>query len=492
MTGRVARWAGRWSLRARLATAATAAVVVAVALVSVTAWLVTARTLRAELDRSLVERSLQLPGTQGPRGPRSGATPPGPLDDGPEGDLPRASATAADPEYLCARTGPVPEGLLLIELVRADGTFCTPPGQSSVPPAAADVAAAAGGTATGPRDARTGDGVRVRVIARPIGDGYAVLLARETGEVDSALNTLGLVLVAVGVLGSLGALAAGWTVARAGLRPVGELTRTAEHVAATQELDVPVPVRGSDELARLATAFNAMTAALAADREAQHRMVADAGHELRTPLTSLRTNIELLLRAEQAGRAIPAEDRSALLADVSAQLAELTGLVAGLDLLAGRDPGEVSQTRLDHVVAHAVERVRRRGERRFDVELAPWVVRGDAQALERAVVNVLDNAVKFSPAGSTVTVRLGPAGDGTADLCVDDEGDGIAPADLPHVFERFWRAPRSRSRPGSGLGLAIVAETVREHDGSVTAGASPAGGARVRLRLPGRPVRPHA
>ena len=224
-----------------------------------------------------------------------------------------------------------------------------------------------------------------------------------------------------------------------------------------------------------------MLAAVERSHEGQRRLVADAGHELRTPLTSLRTNLDLLAQAE-GGIGLSAQDKRELLEDVQAQVEELTGLVSDLVELAREDAEKAEDRVVDmaDIVANAVERARRRAPTvHFDVRTRPWTVVGDPRSLERAVLNLLDNAGKFSPAGGTVTVRLS---DGT--ISVADQGPGIAEADLPFVFDRFYRSDESRTMPGSGLGLAIVRQAAERHKGSVTADRAPQGGALMRLRLP--------
>ncbi|HZE65395.1 MAG TPA: ATP-binding protein [Sporichthyaceae bacterium] len=312
------------------------------------------------------------------------------------------------------------------------------------------------------------------------GSRTAFVLAQTTGEIDRTLQELGTALLVIGLAGVALATYAGVVVARQGLRPVTQLTQAAEHVARTGELR-PIKVRGDDELARLGASFNSMLLAVERSRDRQRRLVADAGHELRTPLTSLRTNLDLLAQAQnQAG--LSAVDKAELLGDVRAQVEELTGLVSDLVELA-RDDVERSEGRpvdMAEVVALAVERARRRApEVTFDVRTRPWTVFGDSRALERAVLNLLDNAGKWSPAGGTVTVRLS---DGV--VSVADEGPGIAEADLPFVFERFYRSEESRTMPGSGLGLAIVRQAAERHGGTVTADRAAQGGALMRMRLP--------
>ncbi|MGQ0467913.1 MAG: sensor histidine kinase [Sporichthyaceae bacterium] len=329
------------------------------------------------------------------------------------------------------------------------------------------------------------DGDEYRVVALPKrqenGKNTAFVFAESTESSEDTLRSFGTALLIIGIAGVALSTYAGVLVAGQGLRPVGHLTRAAEHVARTGELR-PIRVSGDDELARLGTAFNSMLITVEKSRERQRRLVADAGHELRTPLTSLRTNLDLLKQAETSRMKLSAEDRSELLDDVRAQVEELTVLVSDLVELA-RDEVEKHEGRpvdMAEVVTAAVERARRRApDVTFDVRTRPWTVFGDARALERAVLNLLDNAGKYSPANGTVTVRLS---DGV--VSVADEGPGIAEPDLPFVFERFYRAEESRDMPGSGLGLAIVRQAAERHGGTVTADRAPQGGALMRLRLP--------
>lgn len=287
------------------------------------------------------------------------------------------------------------------------------------------------------------------------------------------------------------AAAVGTAVAQAGLRPVQRLTEGAERVARTGDLQ-PIPVSGDDELARLTGSFNSMLGALAESQERQRRLVADAGHELRTPLTSLRTNLELLAASDRPGAPVLSEqDRVDISDDVRAQVEELSTLVGDLVELAREDAPQVvhEPVELLEVVERALARAGRRAPGvRFDTDLAPWGLLGDANALERAVLNLLDNATKWSSrTTATVTVRLAPTDHGTAVVEVADDGPGIASTDLPYIFERFYRSPTARTQPGSGLGLAIVAQVAARHGGSVRAGNSDAGGALLILELPGLP-----
>jgi two-component system sensor histidine kinase MprB len=324
---------------------------------------------------------------------------------------------------------------------------------------------------------------RWRVVAMHRGSNQTMILAQSMDSEDTVLRKLGLVMFLFGLAGVIAAGMAGWGVARNGLRPVRRLTTDVERIARTEDLR-PLPVEGDDEIARLASAFNQMLAALAASRDRQRQLVADAGHELRTPLTSLRTNIDLLTQADgQAGAGLPPEARAELLDDVRAQIEELTTLIGDLVELARDEPltHVVESVDLPELVERAVARVRRRAPGiAFDVDTEPWFVVGEDAGLERAVTNLLDNAAKWSPSGGTVSVRLV---DGT--LTVDDQGGGIAEQDLPHVFDRFYRSQESRSMSGSGLGLSIVRQVAERHSGTVEAGTSPTGGARLTLSLPG-------
>ncbi|MEU3733000.1 HAMP domain-containing sensor histidine kinase [Streptomyces sp. NPDC033538] len=383
-----------------------------------------------------------------------------------------------------------------VQLVDRTGGSCLVIGTEEVPLTGADHAVAEGESSSALHDATGADGTQYRVFTYTVSDlrGVAVSAARPLSEVNSSLSNLALVLVFVAGAGVVGAGAAGLWVARAGLRPVDELTRAVEHVARTEDLTVRIPVEdeSEDEIARLSRSFNSMTSSLASSRDLQQQLIADAGHELRTPLTSLRTNIELLTRSEETGRPIPEADRKALLASVKAQMTELAALIGDLQELSRPDTGQhAGRTRIlawHDVVESALRRARLRGpELTITADVRPWYVRAEPAALERAVVNILDNAVKFSPDSGTVDVRLT---DGV--LTVRDHGPGIPADELPHVFDRFWRSPSARALPGSGLGLSIVARTVQQAGGTVSLTRAEDGGdgTVATVRLPGAPVPP--
>lgn len=330
-------------------------------------------------------------------------------------------------------------------------------------------------------DERLG-GVHLRVLTTKTKAGDVLQVARSLTEVDHTLARLRWVLGGV-VLGGIGLGALlGVAVARGTLKPVRRLSGAAEDVAATGDLDRRVPDTGRDELARLGGSFNAMLGALSASRAAQRQLVADASHELRTPLTSTRTNVELLARAPD----LPAAERERVVGDVSGQLAELTVLVDDLmDLAREPDPADpaIEDVRLDLLVSDAVRRAERHASgRELRVDAEPSMVRGSVARLDRAVRNLLDNALKHSPPGTPVDIAVR---DGAVE--VRDHGAGIADDDLPHVFDRFYRADGARGLPGSGLGLAIVRQVAEAHGGTVRADNAPGGGARLRLALPASP-----
>jgi two-component system, OmpR family, sensor histidine kinase MprB len=376
-------------------------------------------------------------------------------------------------------------------LVRSDGRAINPPGDG-VKLVTSDAELAVARTQIG-SSARTGtasDGQSYRIVAVPLQDkasnsdktiSYALVLGRPLGPTDQILRILAFSLLTFGLLAVLLAGAIGWVIARSGLSPIQRLTEAVSRVTETDQLE-PIETVGSNELTDLTGAFNTMMRSLYSSRERQRRLIADAGHELRTPLTSLRTNVELLIADDRQGM-LPEGARGEILRDIAAQLGEFTQLIGDLVHLSRDDKVEAHPEPIDlrDVVNNAVIRAKRRGPGLiFDVDLEPLYLIGEPDSLERAITNLLDNAVKFSPSGGRITVTL--VGDR---LRISDEGPGIADADLPHVFDRFYRSDHARTTPGSGLGLSIVAQTIKAHGGWVKAGRSLAGGAEFTVRLPG-------
>jgi two-component system sensor histidine kinase MprB len=368
------------------------------------------------------------------------------------------------------------------QIVRLDGTVIRPRGaRVNLPTDQRTLEVASGDRNAFFRDVTIG-GVHARVYTSQLQGGEAVQGVRTLEQVDRTLGRLTIALLLISLGGVAIAVWLGWLVARAALRPVRTLTDTAEHVARTRDLTRRIEAEGSDELSRLGASFNTMLEALDDSQRAQRQLVADASHELRTPLTSLRTNVEVLAEAD----ALPREDRERLLHDVVAQLDELTLLVTDLvDLARENEPSETKQdVRLDELVAEAVNRARRRApDKRFTTDLRPTLVVGVFGRLDRAVTNLLDNASKWSPAGGEIEVFVH---DG--EVTVRDHGPGIEDADLPFVFDRFYRARTARGLPGSGLGLAIVRMVAKSHGGEVLAEHAEGGGALLRLRIPAVPI----
>ena len=334
-----------------------------------------------------------------------------------------------------------------------------------------------------------------RVLAVHLPSGDSLLISKSLGPTAQVIKRLGTILLIIGGLGMAVAAIAGGTVARTGLRPVARLTDAAERVARTDDLR-PIPVHGSDELARLTEAFNMMLRALAESRERQARLVTDAGHELRTPLTSLRTNVELLMASMAPGApSIPEEEMAGLRTDVIGQIEELSTLVGDLVDLTRDDAGVTVSEPVDltDVVDRSLERVRRRrNDIEFDVQTIRWQVFGDDAGLSRAVLNLLDNAAKWSPPGGRVGVRLAQIDSSFAELVVWDYGPGIPPGERDLVFERFYRSTSARAMTGSGLGLAIVKQVVVKHGGTLRIDETVPGGdppgASIHVVLPGRLV----
>jgi two-component system sensor histidine kinase MprB len=324
-------------------------------------------------------------------------------------------------------------------------------------------------------DARV-SGVHLRVLTVGLGRRGAAQLARPLTEVDHALQQLLLVLLAVGAIGILVAALLGGVVARAALAPVSRFTRQTEALTANPDLSQRLEIEGQDELARLARSFNATLDALERSAEAQRHLVADASHELRTPIASLRANIQVLQDADL----LPEADRESLRADIIAELDELTALVGDVvELARGAKPSDVvDDVRIDQIVRALVERAERRAGDGvvFRPTLQPTVVSGEPERISRAISNLLGNAHKWSPPGGLIEIDLA---DGA--LAIRDHGPGFDELDLPHVFDRFYRADSARGMPGSGLGLAIVRQAAEAHGGWVTAANAPDGGAVVTV-----------
>jgi two-component system sensor histidine kinase MprB len=422
------------SLRARVAIAVGVVVFGALAIVAAVVYPTVGANLRAQTDESLVQVAQQAPGL---------AT--------------KLKQSRAPLGQL------VPFGATLLQIL-PQATVGPTDGFAAVTDR--DVQVAAGNSAPYFGDETYGGVVyRVYTAQFPGDPGSLVRVAEPASDGTAGQTELGWLLLALVPASAIIAAVLARLAAGRVLRPVGRLTEAVERIRDTGDLTSPVQTPGHDEISRLGQAFGAMTAALDDSVTAQRRLVADASHELRTPLTSLTTNLELL--AEKP------DDPStpALLAAALTEVGELRVLVNDLVELA-RD-GEASfhaeDVRLDLIAARVAERaVKRAADQvpgpRFDLDLRPVLVRGDPDALERAIGNLVDNALKWSPPQGRIRVR---AADGTVE--VSDEGPGIPAEDLPYVFDRFYRSAAARALPGSGLGLAIVRRIADVHGGSAEA-----------------------
>jgi two-component system, OmpR family, sensor histidine kinase MprB len=368
-------------------------------------------------------------------------------------------------------------------------------------PIDSQVSAVADGTG-GPflRDVEVGNSnFRELAFSMPVGVGGqqesgAVQLARPLDGIQSILQNLRLVLLLVCAGGVALAAVLGRLAAKPVLAPLSEVAATAQHISETEDLSSRIRVHADDEVGQLARRFNAMIERLQGSRaaldesvRAQRQLVADASHELRTPITSLRTNIEVLL--EQGDR-LTEEDRRRLLADVLEQSEELSALIGDVIELARGDLPITSaeDVRLDRIVEESLVRARRDFPHvRFESALEPMIVEGVPERLHRAINNLLDNAAHHSPRDGLVEVSVDRNG-----VRVRDHGNGIDEADLPYVFDRFYRGANSRHRQGSGLGLAIVRQVAVQHGGSVSVENAPDGGAVFRIHLRTEQPRPGA
>jgi two-component system sensor histidine kinase MprB len=438
-----------------VAALAVAGVVVAVA---IAVYVANRSELRAEVDRSLTAIARPFESVQ--------RTPP--LGGGDEGGPPPERLPGTPPAPFGGASG-------YVQFIRPDGLILRPPSETRALPIDRRVLEVArSGHGRFFADA-TVVGVHLRVLTTPDADGGAVQVARPLTEVDRVLRRLRIVLVVIGLIGIALAAILGGLVARAALAPIARFTRRTEGLTADPDPSQRLDATGGDELARLARSFNATLDALERSVQAQRNLVADASHELRTPIASLRANIQTLEEAER----LPQAERESLRNDIIEELDALTALVADVvDLARGVElRASADDVALDRIVETALEKARRRSpDLGFHAELDPTLVRGSPQRIDRAVANLLDNAVKWSPPGRDIEIKLK-----SGVLSVRDYGPGFDEKDLPHVFDRFYRADSARRLPGSGLGLAIVRQTVEAHGGFARAANARGGGAMLEI-----------
>jgi two-component system sensor histidine kinase MprB len=452
------------TFRSRLVVAATAAVLIVVVLASLATYLVAYNSLIGSLDASLSAQARVVPGQLIPNG--------------------------------CNRTTPG----ACVQVAIAGGT--TNQGDAQFLPITDTVTASARSQGQAPDTffSTSVNGTAVREIVTALSPGYeyqsdlgpaqipsgggALQITTPLTGVHQELGHLAKELWVIVLVGALVAVALGLAMGRTVLRPLNSLTGAVEELAESADATTAVPKRldpgGPDELGRLRRAFNQLLAALDSSRDSQRQLVLDASHELRTPVTSLRTNMEVARRLEE----LEPGEREVLINDVITQLDELTTLVGDLaELARGEQPRVTDEPfRFDQVVLDAVEVATTHGRSRgvvFEPRVAPTWVSGSSARIGRAVDNLLDNALKWSPDHGVVEVTCA---DGV--LVVRDHGPGVDATDADFVFDRFYRAPSARGRPGSGLGLAIVAQVAHDEEGTVNVYRAEGGGALFRFSLP--------
>jgi heavy metal sensor kinase len=332
---------------------------------------------------------------------------------------------------------------------------------------------------------------RYRTLRAELGQpGYSLELGVSLAETESTLSQFdgrvaagGLVFLVIAVLGGL-------FLSRQALRPVAQSINTAKRLDPAN-LSERLPQTGAgDELDELAGTINDLLDRLAAYHAQVIRFTADASHELRSPLGAMRAAIEVAL-----GQPREASEYRDVLSSLGEQCERITALVNGLLLLARADAGEVD-LKTEHLdlasladeVAEMFEPLAE--ERGIDLVTQasdPVVIAGDSSRLRQLVTNLLDNAIRFTEPGGSVTIQVGHLGD-RAVLRVTDTGAGIPPEHLPHIFERFYRADSARTSGGSGLGLSICRWIVEAHGGSIEARSDSGKGTSFTALLPATPA----
>ncbi len=440
----------RASLRLRLAATVSVVVAAVVVLAFTSAYLLTERELYSTLDSGLVRQATQVRLAA----QRGHATP------------------SAECRFLAAPA--------CSQIVTPDGSA----GGGTLPVTATTRQVAAGRHSAYFSDI-TVDSYPARMYTAPIGGSSALQVAVRSDPTRESLGRIGVVLSVLAGLGVLVSALVGYLVARSTLRPVEQLTATAELISVDADPMHRIEEIGSDELGRLASTFNAMLARLELALTAQRQLIADASHELRTPLTSIRTNATLLRRGNQ----LNPQQYHAVADGLDIGIEEMIGLVGDvIDLARGDEaPQRREDVQLDALVQCSVDTAERHWPHiHFHTRLDPARITGVPQRLDRMINNLLDNAAKFSPRDGNVDVTLTVQGD-RATLAVRDHGPGIDASDLSKVFQRFYRSPQARSLPGSGLGLAMVDQIAHAHDGRVSAANSVDGGALLTVELPALP-----
>jgi len=380
-----------------------------------------------------------------------------------------------------------------IRVTRADGSrlyISGLPKDGSFDPASIPAARATGQESA--RDERLPQGAGMIIHALPYTsrDGNRFLI--EVGALDRQIGGIlhGLMLALVLVLPVAVAVAIGggyWLMKRA-LRPVDEITQSAERITSRNLSERLPALNTGDEMERLSGSLNGMIARLEESFQHVSRFSADASHELRTPLTILHGELEAIVQRPELG-----PDAREAIASALEETERLAKIVESLLAISRLDAGEVKMERerldLADLAATTTEQMRLLAEdkritlrcetgRRVEVE-------GNRSRLKQVVVNLLDNAIKYTPEAGTVQVRVGAA-NGSALLEIEDDGVGIPAEALPHLFERFYRVDKARSRQmgGTGLGLSIVKSICAAHGGQVKVESAEGKGSRFRVELP--------
>ena len=356
-----------------------------------------------------------------------------------------------------------------------------------------DVAAA---VAAGQSKAYTLDaesGARLRVFStpiilsqRPIG---AVQVGHSLGVLEDAMSVVRSTMLSGAAGALLLAAAGGLILSRAALRPIQAISETARQITLAEDLSLRIPVTvPGDELGQLTGTINDMLARLEMLFQKQQRLVADVSHELRTPLTTIRGNLDLLHRGAVDAPQMRAEALNA----IENETARMSRLVNDLLLLAQADAGMKLRrelVELDTLLLDVYRQTQVMAEgRKITVKLGAEdqaLVVGDSDRLHQLLLNLADNAVNYTQPGGQVTLTLRKETHDWVEVTVSDNGSGIASEDLLHIFDRFYRADRSRSRPGgSGLGLSIARWIAEAHGGRIEAESRPGQGSTFRLWLP--------
>lgn len=335
-------------------------------------------------------------------------------------------------------------------------------------------------------------GRRWRVSTQPLLSGGSVatvvVVGHDLEELNEVLDRLGLVLLALFPLGLLGAGIGGYLLAGRALRPVAVITRKAAEIS-EQDLSQRLPVHSNDELGCLAATFNGLIERLQHAFERQRRFTADASHELRTPLSVIQAITSQKLMSRPSGQMRAPEEYEQALRQIDDAAGYMGKLVNHLLIVARADAGQMMLERervdLAELMEHVAAQVGEASGRRISIHASvPVPVCGDALRLTELFLNLLENAVKYAPEGS-VAVHVESNG-ATGRVVVRDTGAGIAPQHLPHIFERFYRVDKARSREegGTGLGLAISLWIAEAHGGSIRAESEPGRGTTMTVTLP--------